>query len=285
MAIKVVKSNGVVEDFQPRKIFRTLRRAGASREVASDIVKRIEGTLYDGITTREILSRVKAMIPEKQVHVAMRYDLKGAIMRLGPAGFAFETFVSELLKNYGYRTKLRSIVKGRCVQHEIDIIAEKSNGDFVRAMVECKFHNLPGAKVGLKDVLYTYARFLDLNEACERGKGENFDEVWLVSNTKTSSDATKYAECRGIKLLCWRYPTGLGLEKMIEKKGLYPVTILRSAGRESLEKLFSAGVILAKDLLTSDLSHLSKTKLRKPKLKELMLEAEQLLGKLEKTNP
>ena len=279
MVIKVVKSNGKVENFQPKKIIRTLRRAGASREAAKKVVKEIEGTLHDGITTKEILKLVKAKIQKEASHVAMRYDLKGAIMRLGPAGFAFENFVSEILENYGYKTKLRSIIKGRCVRHEIDIIAEKSNGDFVSIMIECKFHNLSGGSVDLKDALYTYARFLDLNEASELGKGDHFDEVWLVSNTSGSSDATKYAECRGMKLLCWRYPRGAGLEKMIEDKGLYPVTILLSADKETLDKLFSAGVVLAKDFIEQDISYLSKTGLRKSKLEKLISEAEQLMGK------
>ena len=279
MAIKVVKSNGKIEDFQPKKIIRTLRRAGASRAAAKKVVREIEGTLHDGITTKEILKLVKAMIPKEESHVAMRYDLKAAITRLGPSGFPFENFVAAILENYGYKTKPRSIVKGRCVRQEIDIIAEKSNGDFVRIMIECKFHNLSGGSVDLKDVLYTYARFLDLNEASELGKGDHFDEVWLASNTSGSSDATKYAECRGMKLLCWHYPRGAGLEKMIEDKGLYPVTILRSTDKETWDKLFSAGVVLAKDFVEHDMDYLSRTGLRKSKIKKLMSEAGQLLGK------
>jgi hypothetical protein len=263
LAIKVVKSNGEVEEFQPKKIIRSLLRAGASKETARKVVDEIEGTLYDGIPTKEILSRVKGMIPKEETQLAMRYDLKGAIMRLGPAGFPFENFVSEILENYGYKTKLRTILKGRCVRHEIDIIAEKMGGNLARAMIECKFHNLLGGAVDLKDVLYTYARFLDLNEASALGEGDRFDEVWLVSNTGASSDATKYANCRGMKLLCWRYPRGEGLERLIDKKGLYPVTILPSVDKETLDKLFSASVMLAKDFVTHDLSYLSRTGLRK----------------------
>lgn len=278
MAIRVVKSNGQVEDFRPEKILRTLRRAGASRKLAEEIVKKIEAAAYDGITTREILKLVKEMISQRQPPVAMRYGLKEAIMRLGPAGFAFENFVAELLKHYGYETKLRSIVNGKCVQHEVDVIAEKSDGDFIRAMIECKFHNLPGNSVGLKDVLYTYARFLDLNEAAERGKGKGFDEVWLVSNTKASSDATKYAECRGMRLICWRYPRGCGLEKMIERKKLYPVTVLRSVDKGTLEKLGQAGIVLVRQLVDLEPDQLARTGLGKKRLKALVSEAEQLLG-------
>ncbi|MFH1821824.1 MAG: ATP cone domain-containing protein [Methanobacteriota archaeon] len=281
MGVKVVKWNGEVEEFQPKKIIRTLRRAGASRELANKIVKKIEGSLYDGITTKEILSRVKFLIPKEERRVALRYDLKGAIMRLGPAGFAFENFISEILENYGYRTKLRSIVKGRCVRHEIDIIAEKTNGGFVRIMIECKFRNTSGGSVDLKDALYTYARFLDLNEANDLSNGDKFDEVWLVSNTSGSSDATKYANCRGMKLLCWRYPRGMGLEKMIEDKKLYPVTILLSVDKDALEKLFSAGLMLVKDLVEHDIGYLSRTGLRMSKLRRMISEAEQLIGKPE----
>jgi len=274
LVIRVVKSNGELEDFRPEKILRTLRRAGADKRTAREIVRKIEKKVYDGIATREILRLVKEMLSEEQPHVAMRYDLKSAIMRLGPAGFTFENFVAELLKCYGYQTRLRSVVRGRCVQHEVDVIAEKSDGDFVRAMIECKFHNLPGGAVGLKDVLYTYARFLDLNEFAEEGKGERFDEVWLVSNTKASAEATRYAECRGMKLICWRYPPKLGLEKMIERKGTYPVTILPSVDRGTLEKLSAAGIVLVKQLLECDLSRIGISKAR---LKKLISEAEQLV--------
>ncbi len=280
MTIKVVKSDGSIEEFQPRKIMRTLRRAGASRETADKIINKIMGELYDGITTKDILKRVKALFPKNELHAAMRYDLKGAIMRLGPAGFPFETFVAELLQHYGYKTKLRSIIKGRCVRHEVDVIAERTNGDMKKCMIECKFHNLPGNSVDLKDVLYTYARFLDLNEGSLAGMGGRFDEVWLVSNTRASPDATRYANCRGMRLLCWLYPRDIGLEKMIEEKGLYPVTALRSVDRETLEKLFTLDLMLAKDFVDHDISYLRRTGLSNKKINRLILEAKQLIAKI-----
>ncbi len=258
-------------------------RAGASREMAQAVVRKVQAELYDGITTTEILRRVKSLIPREGKHVAIRYGLKGAIARFGPAGFPFEDFVARLLENYGYRTKVRSIVKGRCVNHEIDIIAERGDGDFHRIMVECKFHNMPGTCTDLKETLYTYARFLDLNEASDLGKGDRFDEVWLVSNTCASTDATKYANCRGVKLLCWRYPDDAGLEKMIEDKGLYPVTLLPSVDDETMSKLAATRVLLAKDFLTHDMDYLSRTGLRRAKLKRLISEAEQLAGRGVKT--
>ncbi|MGC8817726.1 MAG: ATP cone domain-containing protein [Candidatus Hadarchaeum sp.] len=180
MALKVIKADGSVEDFKPEKIMRTLLRSGVSEATARKIVEKIRGTLHDGITTQEILKRVKFLLRKEQIQAAMRYDLKGAIMRLGPTGYPFENFVARVLGEYGYRTKLRAIVEGRYLRHEIDIIAERMEGRKVRCMVECKFHNQPGGVVDAKDVLYTYARFLDLNEGSTLGKGLHFDEVWLV---------------------------------------------------------------------------------------------------------
>jgi len=279
LTIKVVKADGSVEEFQPRKIMRTMRKAGASKAVAKRALKEIEGAAYDGITTREILKRVKALLQKEELHTAMRYDLKGAIMRMGPAGFAFETFISEILSNYGYKTKLRSILQGRCVQHEVDAVAERTSGAARRCLIECKYHNMSGLSVELKDVLYTYARFLDLNEGSDLGKGERFDEVWLVSNTHASPDATKYASCRGMKLLCWRFPKGRGLEELIAEKKLYPVTILRSVDKITLDNLFLADLMLAKDLVTHDMNYLrEKTKLSEEKLRKLVFEAKQLMS-------
>ena len=278
LAIKVVKADGTTEEFQPQKIMRTLQRAGASKAAAEKVISEIEAILYDGITTKEILKRVKVLLPKEEIEVAMRYDLKGAIMRMGPAGFPFETFVSEVLQHYGYKTKLRTLVQGKCVQHEIDIIAERTSGAAKRCMIECKFHNLPGASVDLKDVLYTYARFLDLNEGNDLGKCDRFDEVWLASNTSASSDATRYANCKEMKLLCWRYPKEMGLEKMVEGKRLYPATILRSVDKETLDKLSEANLMLAKDLVTHNMNSLKeKTGLKEGKLRKLVSDARRLL--------
>jgi len=278
LVIKVVKADGSTEEFQPQKIMRTMRKAGASREVANRVLKEIEGAVYDGITTKEILKRVKALLRKEELHTAMRYDLKGAIMRMGPAGFAFETFISEILSHYGYKTKLRSILQGRCVQHEVDVVAESTSGAARRCLIECKYHNMSGLSVELKDVLYTYARFLDLNEGSDIGKGERFDEVWLVSNTRPSPDAAKYASCRGMKLLCWRCPRGRGLEELITEKKLYPVTILHSVDKTTLNNLFLANIMLAKDFVTHDMNYLKeKTKLSEDKLRKLVFEAKQLM--------
>lgn len=63
---------------------------------------------------------------------------------------------------------------------------------------------------GLKESLYTHARFLDLFD--------KFDGEMLVCNTKVSSDVITYSKCVGQQVLSWKHPTEKGLERMIEEK-------------------------------------------------------------------
>lgn len=64
-------------------------------------------------------------------------------MELGPSGFPFEKFISEILKFQGFAVQVGVIVEGHCVKHEIDVVAEKGEEHF---MIECKFHNTQGIK-------------------------------------------------------------------------------------------------------------------------------------------
>ena len=112
-------------------------------------------------------------------------------MLMGPSGFNFESYIAQILEGHGYKIEsIRTKLKGRCVEHEIDLIAV-SPAEARRIMVECKYHNFSGAYTGLKDALYTHARFLDLNGGDKR----QFDNEMLVSNTKISQDALQYAKC------------------------------------------------------------------------------------------
>jgi hypothetical protein len=243
----VTKASGEKEEFDVEKIRLTCLRAGASEQLADKIVGKVKAEAYDGITTREIL-RLTLKLLEEEPEAAIRYDLKGAIMALGPTGFPFEEFMAEVLQNYGYETKVGEIVKGKCVSHEIDIIAEKED---MRYLVECKYHNAPGIRTGLEVVMYTYARFLDLDE--------KFHQPWLICNTKCTAEAEQYGKCVGVKVTSWRYPKGESLDEMVETKRLYPITILRSVTGPIRERLFQVRAMLARDLLDHDLEDLKRT--------------------------
>ncbi len=242
----VTKRDGRKEEFNRGKIIKTCLRAGVSREIADKIVIEVERRLYDGITTDEILKIVIDLLDRYAYRYSARYDLKASLLRLGPTGYGFEKFTAGLLKKYGYKTTTNQIIDGRCVTHEVDVIAEKHGR---RYLIECKFHNIP-VYTGLKDVMYTYARFLDVSEK-DGFDSVEFDSVWIFTNTKFSSDAKKFAECRQIKLTGWRYPENEGIESLLEAKNLYPVTVLR-LDRETLMEIINYGFVFCKDLIENE---------------------------------
>lgn len=274
----IVNASGEREEFSASKVFRTCMRAGAEREIAERIAAEVTARVRDGMTTKHILKMTLRLLEKfEEPHVVAKYDLKAAIMRLGPAGFPFETFLGEVLEEYGYSVKLRQILQGECVSHEVDVVAtDVATGR--TAMVECKYRNASGNYVGVKDVLYTYARFLDLQSGCAKRKCGKFDEAWLATNTKFSGDAIAYAECKGMRLLGWRYPKGKSLEEMTEAKKLYPITILRTLDSLSQRRLAGANFVLCKDLITRPEHELKNaTGLSSRQLGSLISEAKEIL--------
>ena len=248
--IYVIKANGERVFFDYNKVRRTCIRAGASRKVSRIIADKVSRQIYKNIRTSEIYKMVlKALASEENGHIIKhRYRLKESIMHMGPAGFRFEDYIARVLESYGYQINaLRTELDGRCVKHEIDIVAYSKEAN-KKYIIECKYHNMPGIFTGIKESLYTHARFLDL--------GSQFDAEMLVTNTKVSTDVITYASCIGQKVLSWRYPPEKSLEKIIEEHGLYPLTIL-SLSKKEVFSLYENGVIIAKDLLLKDPEQLS----------------------------
>jgi len=278
----VIKAGGGKEKFQREKVFRTCLRSGAGRGEAEKIVKEVERKIYDGITTREILKIVLDNLEKINFRSANVYNLKEAIMRLGPPGFIFEEFMTRLLSSYNLKTERPLFISGKCINHEIDIVARGGNGRDVVYIIECKYHNVAGIYCGAKEVLYTWARFEDLNEGYqaskrneaprnEKTKYQKFDIPWLITNTKFSEGAICYAQCKKMRLLGWKYPEEASLENLIEKKKFYPITILRHLDDETKNKLFKNKIIFCEDLLKYDLSSLARLgRIKKNKAKSLI---------------
>jgi hypothetical protein len=267
LTVYVVKASGETEPLDLNKVKKACLRAGVTQETAEKVAHQVLEFAHDGISTREIYGKVFELLKKSEYPSALKFRLKEAIMRMGPSGFPFENFVSEIMKQHGYRTRIRQNLRGACANHEVDIIVEEDlPAKTMKYLVECKYHNASGIYTGLKEVLYTYARLLDLNEGSEKGFCEHLDGAWLVTNTKISIEGEKYGECKGLRLIGWRYPPEKGLEKLIEEKTLYPITILESVDKNSLDKLSKAGVILLKHLSAFKPEILSKKtdiKLRK----------------------
>jgi len=244
--IYVVKASGDKELFNKFKIISSLVRAGTPIDIAEEVADEVEEKVYNGISTREIYNICLKILIKKYPRFAAKYDLKRSIMILGPSGFPFEKFFANILREYGYDVENNLIFKGKCVEHEIDVFAKK-NGK--RIMIECKHHSEPGIYVDLKVVLYTYARFLDLSSY--------FNEVWVVSNTRFSKEAVRYGKCMNVKLIGWRYPKDMSLEKMIEDKKLYPITILKSVKYDVIKRLVEKNIILVRDLRDKSIEEIS----------------------------
>lgn len=221
--ITVIKENGEKEDYDPAKVRDALRRAGLSGKGADAIVDRLERRLYEGITTKRIYQAVYEFVEELKPEASHRYNLKRALLDIGPAGYEFEDFAAKLLALDGYRTEVRQTLQGRCVTHEIDVIAAKGDDSY---LLECKFHNEAGMRCRIQTALYVYARYLDIAEGAKLGTCRKFTSPWLVTNTKFSDDAVKYAECMGMPILGWRQPLDDSLESRIDRTKCYPITVI-----------------------------------------------------------
>ena len=246
--IIITKASGAQELFSDAKLRRSLQRAHASPELIDEVVARVKSELADGMKTSEIYRKAFALLRKKARPVAARYSLKNALMQLGPSGHPFEQFVGELLKAEGFNVEVARVVQGVCVKHEVDVVGTKDNR---HVMVECKFHNQPGLRSDVKISLYVQARFEDVERQWKKQPhhGEKFHEVWLVTNTKLTSDATDYAKCVGMHAIGWSYPLQDGLEVHIEKNGLHPVTCLTNLNRFQKQELVGRGYILCKDII------------------------------------
>ena len=247
--IYIIKASGEKEVFESRKLENSLRKAGTSSEVIGQILEVVKNKLVNNMTTAEIYREAFRLLSEieKTTSVA-KYSVRRAVMELGPDGFAFEDFIGAMFRVMGYKVKLRQTIKGMCVSHEVDIIAQ--NDDHF-LMGEIKFHNRQGMKSDLKVVLYIKERFDDL-EKSEFWKNVNKDsekDFWLITNTKFTNKAIQYAECcTGLKLMSWNYPEGESLHEFISEAELYPLTCLESLSKHDKKLFLKKNVVLCREL-------------------------------------
>lgn len=243
----IIKADGKKEQYDEEKISSSFIKAGASPEIATAATKTINKKVKDNMSTDEIYHRALSHLRVLEPGVALKYSLKRAIMDMGPEGFVFEKYIAKILMEYGFVVEVGQIINGHCVNHEVDVIAEKENQV---CMIECKYHNSRGIKSDIKTALYVHSRFLDIEKAYREKDINNNTrfEAWLVTNTKCTSDAIKYAGCVGLKILAWHYPKVENLEYFIETKKLYPISILSTITEKQRDILFDSDIILAKEL-------------------------------------
>jgi hypothetical protein len=247
-AIKIIKASGNEELFQQEKLSQSLRRAGAPKDVSQEITEKVKQEIRNGMTTKEVFTCAIAHLKKTHPALAARYSLKKGMMDLGPAGFLFEQYIAAVLREYGYDTKTNQIMKGECVSHEIDIVAQTPSTHY---LLEAKYHNRGGIKTDITVVMYMFARLLDIESSRKRREGDTNTRhtAWLLTNTRFTSKAVRYAQCKGIKLTGWKHPKKESLESLIEAKALYPVTVLPSVNDYARRQFAKHGLYFAKDLI------------------------------------
>lgn len=252
----ITKASGEHEEFQQAKLMNSLVRVGAPQSVAREISEEVYRQMPSGANTKKIFRLAKRLLRKYNRASGMRYSLKRAIYSLGPSGFPFERFFAKILQFYGYRSSTNITVKGFCVNHEVDIIASDGIG---KHMIECKYHNDPGKNTDVKVAMYVHARFQDIKKAYDLAPEKNglFRQGWLVTNTRCSGDAIAFAECAGLRIVSWRYPEKQSLERMIEDKKLYPVTVLQFADRHTLDVCIANDIVLVQDIAFSDIREIA----------------------------
>lgn len=271
----IVKKDGIKEAFDEEKIRKSLINAGASRDFTESIIKMVRDKLKNMMPSKEIYKIIRTYLRRKKPDIALRYKLKRAIMDLGPTGYIFEKYIAKILTEYGYNTEVGEIVSGYCVDHEVDVIAEKDNAHY---MIECKYHNNLDTSSDIKTALYVHSRFQDIKKACmEKGNGYNLKEGWLITNTKVTSEVIKYTRCVEMKVVAWHYPEEKNLEYYIENKRLYPISILDGLNNQQKNILYDNGIITVKDLINYGVENTGKLLKAKPvDVNKLFLQARML---------
>ena len=246
MKIQVVKGNGEKVAFNPEKLKQALTSSGAGIAEKENIINQVTSKLFDGISTRKIYQMAFDLLKKESLKTAGRYRLKNAIIELGPTGYPFEIFVGKILKKMGYEVETGVIVQGKCIQHEVDVVAKKP-GEMI--MIECKFHSGNQTKSGVQVPLYIQSRYLDVKSAWEEKYGSNIHyRGGVVTNTRFSDDAIKYANCAGLLIISWDYPEETGLKYFIDRTGLHPITSLISLTKKEKQTLLEKGIVLCNEL-------------------------------------
>jgi len=246
--INIIKATGEQVPYSRDKLLKALIMAGASQEQSEGIAEHIELKLYDGIPSSKIYQFAYSSLKSKRSHrVAGRYRLKRAIFDLGPSGYPFEIFVGKLFESFGYQVEVGVIIHGKCVQHEVDVVAKK---DDEVVIVEAKFRGDYRGKTTVRVPLYIQSRFNDI-----KAKWENDDKYknkkikgYVATNARFTLDAIKYAECVGLGLISWDYPQSGSLKYFIDKSGLYPLTSLHSLKKSDKKSFLEKGFVLCQEL-------------------------------------
>ncbi|MBW6451296.1 MAG: hypothetical protein K0B02_01020 [DPANN group archaeon] len=257
--VMIQKSDGVVEALDIKKTRHSCIRAGATEQMADEIMKVVLSKINDGDSTKKIRTIIYDELHKREDTLAHRYDLKYALSRLDPTTSQFEKYITRLFSYFGYETKHSPVPKpmGHCTDHEIDVFMKNSEGI---KFIECKHHFHYYRDTGLDVPMRVWARLQDLQDGFKSGRKNsfNFKGAWVITNTKLSGYAIRYATCKKIEYLAWNQPKGNGLNDYIEKVKAYPLTIVPLNDYDRV-KLAAENIIDIKDFVAADPDKLLKS--------------------------
>ncbi len=276
LTVFVTKFDGTKQQYSRAKIIKTSMRMGASKQLAESIANYVETRLYDGIETKKILQMIFRKLKKHKPSVKHQIDLRRALGLLQSAP-DFEIFVQMLLAEHGYDVAPNRIIRGMCVEHEVDGIVQK-NGE--TAILEVKHHFDHHTPTNLDVSRISRAVFEDVTEGYKNGFNSlKIDYAMIVCNTKLTDHAKRYADCRGIKHIGWSAPKNHDLQTMIEEKRFYPVTYLRGLKVDSRKRLTSKGIVSLKQLVEEKPKQLRrKTGISNEKLELIISKAQSVLS-------
>ncbi len=274
--VNVRKADGTLQPFDREKVLKTCHRLKLSKNEAEEVVSEIEEKLFEGIPTIIILDMIFEHGEKHKPHLGSMIDLREALALMRPKP-DFEKFVALLLEHVGYKTVTNKILQGRCIDHEIDVIATKGNE---MLYVEVKHHTQFHTFTGLDTFFEVNSAFEDLVEGFSaRTHTYNFTKPMLVLNTKISEHAKKYSACRGIDAIGWKISEQRGIEYYIDEKLLYPITILKELDSSMLNKLGDKGIYTLQQLVEADQKSLSRdANIDIQIIRDLVDKAQQILG-------
>lgn len=246
-SVLIKKASGEEQLFSVDKLTSSLERAGAENETIQLIISDILKWIKPGYTTKMIYTRAYSLLKNETSGSSIRYRLKQAILEIGPSGYPFEALIGQLFSAEGFKTEVGQVLEGKCITHEMDVIATHRKNQH---LVECKYHKDQGNSVSIQVPLYVQSRVNDIvDKRMTQDAYKNFKFTpWVITNTRFSDDSLNYSVCTGIRLLAWDYPRNEGLKDKLERFKLYPITILTSLSNADKQFLLNKGWVSVKQL-------------------------------------
>lgn len=255
MSIFVRKADGSRQPFEREKVMRTCLRMGASVHAAEQVAHRVEGRVYDGISTAALLQMILRFMRSQKPDLRNILDLRKGLSLMVPKP-EFEVFVQALLASNGFEVSPNQLLVGKCVLHEVDGIARR---DGVTYFVEAKHHVNYHALTGLDESRIARAILEDVGEGFVLGKSLlKVDGAMIVTNTRYSDEALQYGSCREILQVGWSSPVGRGLKDLIEGVSMFPLSCLRGVGWDARVRLANIGVVLLGQIAHMDVADVAR---------------------------